>query len=87
MVDNNDENKVLTGPRPAVEEPASKDLREQRQEWRKKRKEARHVDGRRKPLAGVVLIAIGVLVILGLTHWWPVILIGVGIVILLRFFW
>jgi Flp pilus assembly protein TadB len=65
----------------------SLDSREQRREWRRKRKEARHGDGRRKPLAGVVLIVIGVLLILGLTHWWPIILIGVGIVIILRFFW
>jgi Flp pilus assembly protein TadB len=87
MVDSNEENKVLTEPRPAVQEPASKDPRDQRREWRRKRKEARRSGGHRKPLAGIILIAIGVLVILGLTQWWPIILIGVGIIILVSFFW
>jgi 5-methylcytosine-specific restriction endonuclease McrA len=87
MVDSNEGNKVITERHPAVDEPTSKDSREQRWEWRRKRREARHRDGRHTPIAGIVLIAIGVLVILGLTDWWPIILIGVGIAILLSFFW
>jgi hypothetical protein len=40
-----------------------------------------------KFVVGVILILVGALLLLGVSEWWPVVLIVAGIAFLLRFFW
>ena len=146
MVDNNTENKSQSGANPGGEGPTYQDWREQRWEWRRKMREARHnrpfhglfgglvlillgvlflanqqswisgnawwqwlliglggisiINGlvqyrapefhhsrRHKLVWGAVLIALGVIFLLGFSHWWPIVLIGAGIAVLLGSLW
>jgi len=43
--------------------------------------------GRGKFIWGGILIALGVMFLLGVSQWWPLILIGAGIAVLLGFIW
>ena len=40
-----------------------------------------------KFVTGIIFIAVGTLFIIGFSQWWPLVLIGAGIAVLLRFFW
>ena len=46
-----------------------------------------HHSRRHKFVWGVVLIALGTVFLLGFSHWWPAVLIGAGIVIILGGLW
>jgi hypothetical protein len=43
--------------------------------------------GRGSFIWGTALVAVGVLFLLGFSQWWPLVLIGIGIAVLLRFLW
>lgn len=40
-----------------------------------------------KIVCGIVLVTIGVIFLLGISQWWPIVLIVAGVAFLLRFFW
>ena len=146
MVDNNSENKSQTSSNPGGQGPTCQDWREQRWEWRRKMREARHERpfhglffglvlillgglflanqqswisgnawwqwlliglgvisiinglvqyrvpmyrhwGRGRFVWGAILIALGVMFLLGISQWWPVVLIGAGAAIILGGLW
>ena len=46
-----------------------------------------HHSGRHKFVWGTVLIALGVIFLLGFTQWWPIVLIGAGVAVILGGIW
>ena len=88
MVDNNSENKSQAGTNPGVEGPTYHDWREQRWEWRRKMREARHNYPLRGLFPGLALILVGALFLanqmswISSDTWWKWLLIGLGAIMM-----
>jgi hypothetical protein len=84
MVNNNSENTAQTGPGAGA--PAYKDWREQRWEWRRQRREARHNYPFHGIFPGLLLILLGGLFLsvqqgwISGSVWWQYLLIGMGVI-------